>query len=54
MAAVLVLESMIPPARLKPWWRLWAFPVPLPSQTGLFTTLFSKLPGNLSAQALSA
>ena len=35
MAALLVLETMTPPSRLKPWWRLWAFPPPHPASAGV-------------------
>ena len=34
MAALLVLEGMLRTERLRPWWRLWAFPAPMPSAAG--------------------
>ena len=34
MAGLLVMETLIPSARLKPWWRLWAFPLPHPASSG--------------------
>jgi hypothetical protein len=34
MAALLALEGMIRPEYLKPHWRPWAQPAPLPEETG--------------------
>jgi hypothetical protein len=34
MAALIIVESAIKPAYLKPSWRLWAFPAPNPALAG--------------------
>ncbi len=37
MAALIIVESAIKPAYLKPSWRLWAFPAPNPALAGMFS-----------------
>ena len=46
MAAVVLAEGFIRPERLKPWWRLWAYPAPQLSSAG-------KLQGLLPGIAMS-
>ena len=46
MAGLLVLETAVPCSRLKPWWRLWAFPVPHPASSGTPQTAGTDVPSS--------
>ena len=46
MAGLLVLETAVPCSRLKPWWRLWAFPVPHPASSGTPQTAGTSVPSS--------
>lgn len=48
LAAVLLAEGFLPHERLKPWWRLWAFPTPSPALTGIFSLSTSEWAGVLT------
>jgi hypothetical protein len=34
MAGLVILELMVKPGFLRPWWRLWSFPAPDPFSAG--------------------